>query len=152
MKYMLKLHKLQKSFIWFLLFAVSCGCFSCGLMTKVKTVTKTETQRKIKIDTIIHINAIPIKTTEVILHDTATVENETGFARAYYNTTKQKIVLSLLGKANDVPVHAEVTTNTTVKEKEVTKKPNMYLFMILFFLLIWIVIFTYFILKKYVKI
>jgi hypothetical protein len=121
---MRKLHLLQKLFILFFVVFVSFVICSCGIMKRTKSITVTE--RVTKIDTIIHYvhDTIPI-VKQSTLYDTVTIENKTAIAKEYYNFKTQKIVLSLIGKSFDIPVHANVQTKETKKDVVINRKSNI---------------------------
>jgi len=121
----------------------SCGLPSCCSTKKIQTRTITET--KIKIDTIIKIkNDTILKIQTVTLHDTAILENKTMVARSYFSTQKQRIVLELKGKNFDVPVTIYKYVKQVEEKKEKIKEP---LIKIQFIVWLLILVLVYFIWK-----
>lgn len=110
----MKYHKYLQSLLFLsLLFGVA----GCGTMKKTKTITTTQTI--LQLDTIIQFKHDTIQVVkEVLIHDTAMVENSTSKARSYYSPKKQKIVLTLVGKDIPIPVKMNVTKTETKKEVE----------------------------------
>lgn len=126
----------------FLAAFVCCLFFGCASWKKTRTQTQTVTTTVIRIDTIIKIKTDTIlKVQEVMLHDTAIVENEHAVARTYYSTTKQRIVLELKGKNFNVPVtiYKKVEQVKNEKSKEVVVKKKNFFWYILAGLIIVII-------------
>lgn len=124
---------------------------SCGVLKKLRN--KSEVTVITKIDTVIIIkkDTVP-KIVKVTLHDTAFVENTVASAKSYFDTTLQKIVLSLKGKVFIVPVKESKITITKADIKTVDRKPNYIGWSSLFFLsivILYLIIMIYRLLKKY---
>ena len=72
------------------------------------------------VDTVLHIqfDRVPL-VTQVVITDTAILENKTSIAKSYYSPEQKKIILTLAGKLVDVPVKISKTTTTVSDVKEV---------------------------------
>jgi predicted component of type VI protein secretion system len=118
---------------------------SCGVLKKLKS--RVEIRTEIKTDTVILIKTDTVqRIVKVHITDTAFVENTNSFAKSFYDTTLQKIVLSLKGKIFSVPVQISKITEIKKEDLKIDRKPNYLgwtagiLFMIVLLYLIYLIL------------
>jgi hypothetical protein len=139
-----------KSGVLWLSLLLLFGVYSCGSMRRIQTrntietITKIDTVIKVKVDTM-------IKKVTVYFHDSARIENHYSIARSYYDTTKQKIVLTLQAKPFSIPVLVNQRKTEVQETKETDRKQFIIGYIMFLIILIFIIAALVYILIKLLK-